>query len=106
MKKNQIVMGLSTIVLVASLGGGLAQAKNVDGRHHDPMTDSDVVKTQNSRQKTPHSLRKEAAKRLKTAHIQEQQQHQQDGARVHHGQGQAEGSLDNDQTPTIHEGAK
>ena len=97
MKKNKLVMGLSTIVLVASLGGGLAFAKS--GAPQQSITDGDTVMTQNDRQKTPHSAKKEAAKRLKVEHQQEVQQHKNDGANAHQGQNGSEHGLENNKTP-------
>jgi hypothetical protein len=107
MNKNKLVMGLSTIVLVASLGGGLAYAKGGASLHS--VTDGDTVKTQNARQKTPHSARKEAAKRLKVDHQQQHQQKLNEEAKAHYGytgHGQAGDSHKSNQISSGNRGEK
>ncbi len=104
MKKNKLVMGLSLIVLVASVDGGLAHANSATPHH--VITDGDTVKTLNSRQKTPHSARKEAAKRLKVEHQQEEQKHKNDGANAYQGQNTSENGLENNKTPKSKRGAQ
>jgi hypothetical protein len=102
MKKNKLAMGLSLTILVAFCGGGIAHAVGAASQH--PMSKVDTVQTKNSRQKTPHSGRKEAAKRLKQTHLQ--QQHQHGGAKAKQGQSQAVASVGNNQTPASQGGVK
>ena len=63
----------------------MALAKGPAASPTNPTGNGDPVQSHNSRQKTPHSARKESAKRLKKHHQQEQQQHQHGGAKTPQG---------------------
>jgi hypothetical protein len=65
MKKNKFALGLSLTILVALLGGGLADAKTNRASEHTPMNDGEPGQSHNKRHKAPHYTRKSAAIRLK-----------------------------------------
>ncbi len=73
MKKNKLAIGLSLTILVALYGGGVAQA----------VTPGDQIPSHNQRQKMQHSVRKDAAKRLKKLHEQAREQHLQHQIKNH-----------------------
>jgi hypothetical protein len=93
MKKNKFVRGLSLIILVGLASGGLAQAgddlpnnplktgaskHSTKTGHVKSLTEvGDQIPSQNRRQKTQHSVRREAAKRLKKLHVQARAEHLQ-----------------------------
>jgi hypothetical protein len=112
MKTNKLAMGLSLTILVALWGGGIAHAKGAATSPANPMSAGDPVQTQNPHNKglkSPHSARKEAAKRLRPAYQQEHQQKLQNWAKAHHGytgQGQAGHSLGSNQKPASNRGVK
>ena len=96
--KNKLAKGLSLTILVAICGSGIAQA--VQGNHsQNPAGVSDPIASQNPHYKgikSPHSSRKDAAKRLKVGYRQEHQKRLHDWAKTQHGYtglGQAGGSL-------------
>jgi len=100
MKKINVAMGLSLTILVALYGGGVAQA--VQGNHsQNPAGVSDPIASQNPNYKgikSPHSSRKEAAKRLKMAHLlQERLKH--GGVKAKQVQNQTGASVGTNQTP-------
>jgi hypothetical protein len=94
MNKNKLVRGLSLIILVGVASGGLAQAG--EGLSNNPLTTGasknstktghskspteigDQISSQNRRQKTQHSVRREAAKRLKKLHGEVRARHMQE----------------------------
>jgi hypothetical protein len=106
MIKNKLVMGLSTIVLVASLGGGVAQAKSADAAAH---TEGDRIETQNPQYKglkAPHSARKEAAKRLKVDHQLRRQHEDESEGSVDARHGHTEKGSEHTQNPSTQGGAQ
>jgi hypothetical protein len=96
MKKNKLfVTGLSLIILVALGAMNMAHAKKTADSAANPISAGDPVQThnpQNKGLKAPHSARKTAAKRLRSAYQQKHQQKLQNWAKAHQGytgQGQA-----------------
>ncbi len=107
MKNNKLARGLCLAILVALGGGNVAHAQGAATSPPNPTSNRDPVQSHNSRQKTPHSARKESAKRLKKHHQQEQQQHQHGGAKTPQGKkSQAGASRGNNQIPTSQGGVK
>lgn len=74
---------LSLLLAIAVIWGDEA-AYAKQPRPSDTGTVS-VVQNHNNKQKSEHSARKQAAKRLRTLHQQEHQQQLQDWASKHHG---------------------
>ena len=94
MKRNKLALGLSLTILVAFLGGGVANATGAPA--NKPSNIVDPVQSPNKRQQTRHSARKEAAKRLKLVHQQQHQQELKKWAKAHQGytgHGQAGGAI-------------
>jgi hypothetical protein len=94
MKRNKLAMGLSLAILFAFLGGGVALAKGGNATQN-PANNGDPVQSHNQHNKglkSPHSARKQAAKRLKVIHQKEHQQKLHGWAKAHKGQGQAGGT--------------
>jgi hypothetical protein len=112
MKQKKLAMGLSLAILFAFLGGGVALAKGSVTQSQNPTSNGDPVESHNTNNKglkSPHSARKQAAKRLKLVHQQEHQQKLQNWAKEHQGyigHGQAGDGLSNNQTPARHGGGK
>ena len=98
MKKNKLAKGLSLTILIALCGGGVAQA--VQGApSQNPAGVGNPIALQNPHYKglkSPHSSRKNAAKRLKVGYQQEHQQKLHNWVKSHQGktrQGQAGGAV-------------
>ena len=85
MRNNKLARGLCLAILAGVGGGNVAHAQGPAASPTNPTGNRDPVQSHNSRQKTPHSARKESAKRLKKHHQQEQQQHQLDGTKTPQG---------------------
>jgi hypothetical protein len=102
MKNRNISIGLCLTILVAFGAGNALAATSPDNPGH-------AKNPQNKGLKTPHSSRKEAAKRLKPVYQQEHQQKLQDWANAHHGytgQGQAGQSAGSNQKSVSNRGVK
>jgi hypothetical protein len=94
MKQNKLAKGVSLAILFAFLVGGVALAKSVNSAQN-PTNNGDPVQSHNASNKglkSPHSARKQAAKRLKVIHQKEHQQKLHGWAKAHKGQGQAGGT--------------
>jgi hypothetical protein len=96
-KRTARVTGVLLAFLVALCGVGLAQAKAkaVKGATQASTNVGDPVQSHNKSNKglkSPHSARKQAAKRLKVIHQKEHQQKLHGWAKAHKGQGQAGGT--------------
>lgn len=95
MKQNKLAMGLSLAILFALLGGGVALAKGGKTPSQTTANNGDPVQSHNQHNKglkSPHSARKQAAKRLKVVHQQEHQQKLHDWAKAHKKHGQVGGA--------------
>ena len=112
MKKNKLALGLCLTILVALGVGNVAHAKSAADSPANPISAGDPVQThnpQNKGLKSPHSARKQAAKRLRLGHQQKHQQKLQNWANAHHGYtglGQAGNSFTSNQIPASHGGVK
>ncbi|MBK8814895.1 MAG: hypothetical protein IPN42_05020 [Methylococcaceae bacterium] len=105
------VAGLSMSALLTVLGGNVALAKGGNSTQN-PTHNGDPVQSHNKSNKglkTPHSARKQAAKRLQAHHQKEHQQKLQKWAESHHGYsglGEAGDSFNNNPKPAQKGGAK
>lgn len=112
MKRNKLAMGLSLAILFAFLGGSVALAKGGRTLSQNPTSNGDPVQSHNTHNKglkSPHSARKQAAKRLRVLHQQKHQQKLQKWAKEHHGytgQGQTGDGFSNSQLPANQGGVK
>jgi hypothetical protein len=108
-KRMSLVVGLLMTILVAFLGGEVVLAGTVP---NNPTSKGDPIQTNNKHNKglkSPHSARKQAAKRLRVGHQQQHQQKLQNWAKAHHGytgKGQAGDGFSNNQALVNHGGAK
>ena len=100
MKKNKLAKGLSLTILIALCGGGVVQA--VQGApSKNPAGVGDPIASQNPHYKgikAPHSSRKEAARRLKRTHLQ-QEQLKHGRVKAKQAQSQSGSSVATNQTP-------
>ena len=112
MKSNKLAIGLCLTILVALDGVNVVHAKGAATSPANPMSAGDPVQTHNPHNKglkSPHSARKEAAKRLRPAYQQKHQQKLQNWAKAHQGytgQGQAGHSFGSNQKPASNGGVK
>jgi hypothetical protein len=99
--KTIISIGLVLPILVALVAGNVSYvATPAAASQENP---GHAKNPQNKGLKTPHSTRKEAAKRLKQGHLQQEQRHQHGGGdKAQKGQGQA----GNNQAPANQGGVK
>ena len=112
MKKNKLAIGLSLTILIASGMGNVAYAKIASAPPSNTQTIVDPIQTNNTQYKglkSPHSSRKDAAKRLKVVYQLEHQQKLQNWGKTHHGhtgQGQAGHGFGGHQIPVNQGGVK
>jgi len=102
-------IGLSLTILVALGAGNIVYAATSPANPTIQMREGNPIDShnpQNKGLKTPHSTRKEAAKRLKQGHQQQQQQQQQQQHGGGKNQGQAGVSTGNNQAPSNQGGVK
>jgi hypothetical protein len=86
MSRSKLVKGLCLTILVGLAGGGLAHAKGASTESQMKIGDPMPSKNSNFKGiKSPHSSRKEAAKRLKVIHQQKHQQKLHEWAKTHQG---------------------
>ena len=112
MKKNNLAIGLSLTILIALGIGNVAYAKSASTSPSNTKSVVDPIQTNNTQYKglkSPHSSRKDAAKRLKVGYQQKHQQKLQNWAKSHHGytgQGQAGHGFGSNQIPVNQGGVK
>ena len=112
MKRNIVSIGLSLTILIALGMGNVAYSKTASTSSSNTKSVVDPIQTNNTQYKglkSPHSSRKDAAKRLKVVYQLEHQQKLQNWGKSHHGhtvQGQAEHGFVNHQTPVNQGGVK
>ena len=88
MKKNKLAIGLSLTILIALGMGNVAYAKSASISPSNTKSVVDPIQTNNTQYKglkSPHSSRKDAAKRLKVSYQQDHQQKLQNWGKSHHG---------------------
>ena len=112
MKKNKLAIGLSLTILIALAMWNVAYAKSATTPPSNTKSVVDPIQTNNTQYKglkSPHSSRKDAAKRLKVDYQQDHQQKLQNWANTHHGftgQGQAGHGFSSQQIPANQGGVK
>ena len=112
MKKNNLAIGLSLTILIAAGIGNVAYAKSASNSTSNTKSVVDPIQTNNTQYKglkSPHSSRKDAAKRLKVDYQQDHQQKLQNWANTHRGftgQGQAGHGFSSHQVPVNQGGVK
>ena len=112
MKKNKLAIGLSLTILIALGMWNVAYAKSASTSPSNTKSVVDPIQTNNTQYKglkSPHSSRKDAAKRLKVGYQQEHQQKLQNWGKSQHGytgHGQGGSSFVSHQIPVSQGAAK